>query len=49
MNVTWHRIAIVIAVVLFAIATIVALGGGDFKYSAALVPAGLLFFAAAFL
>ncbi len=42
-------ILLIIAIVLFILATIIALGSGSFVWSAALIPAGLAFFAASFL
>lgn len=42
-------IFLIIAIVLFVIATIIALGNGNIDHAAALIPAGLAFFAAFFL
>ena len=38
-----NRIMLMVACFLFALATIVALGVGDVKWAAALIPAGLAF------
>jgi hypothetical protein len=46
---TWNRICLIFAVVLFTLDAIIVLGGGTINYEAALIPAGLAFFAAAFL
>lgn len=40
---------LIAAVILFALATIVALGFGNFVHSAALIPAGLMFGFSSFL
>lgn len=40
---------LIIAIVLFIIAAVVALGSGTVAHAAALIPAGLAFFAAFFL
>lgn len=40
---------LITAIVLFLLATLIFLGLGSFVYAAALIPAGLMFFAASFL
>jgi hypothetical protein len=46
---TRNQIFLIISILLFAIATFVALATATFKYDAALIPGGLLFFALAHL
>lgn len=45
----WNKVCLIIAVVLFTLDTIIVLGGGSINHQEALIPAGLAFFAGAFL
>jgi hypothetical protein len=48
LSTTQHSLLLLVAIVLFAFATFVALADATFKFDAALVPGGLFFFAASF-